>query len=311
MSVKKPTLIVITGPTASGKSALAIDLAQHLSTEIISADSRQIFKGIPIVTAVPTQGEKKDVKHHLLECLELNEYYSAAKFDEDSSRLLENIFQTHDTAIVCGGSMMYIDALVKGIDDLPTVPSEVRNSLMEDWKNLGNEWLMEQLRNLDPQYFSKVDPKNLKRVFHAVEVSLTAGKPYSSLLSANSIKKKLPYNVVKICLNGEREKLFGRINERVIKMMENGLEEEAARVYPLRHLNSLNTVGLKEMFSLFEGKFTREEAVARIQKNTRVYAKKQLTWHKRDDEMIYLNFSDPSSINIQKILSLLGKIDVN
>lgn len=302
----KKKLIVITGPTASGKSALAVSLAKKLDTQIIGADSRQIYKGIPVVTAVPTLEERQGIAHHLIEILELDDYYSAAKFEEDSQLLLEEIFKTHETAIVCGGSMMYIDALINGIDNLPTVPFEIRNDLSGKWKALGDEWLLDQLRKLDPDYFRKVDLKNLKRVFHAVEISLTAGRPYSSLLTEQTQKKDLPYDVFKICLNGDREELFQRINSRVLKMIRSGLEEEAFRVYPLRHLNSLNTVGLKEMFSLFDGKMSREEAIARIQKNTRVYAKKQLTWHKRDSSICYLDFMENNAVNTEKILGLIG-----
>ena len=304
--MNKPILIVITGPTASGKSALAVDLAKKLSTEVISADSRQIYKGIPIVTATPSEEEKKGVTHHLLEFLPLEAYYSAAKFQEDAFSLLNNIFERNQYAIVCGGSMLYIDALVKGIDNLPTVSEELRGKLTEDWKQNGDEWLLSRLQELDATYYNKVDHRNLKRVFHAVEVSLTANTPYSSLLTGNiNVKTDLPFDVVKICLNGERNELFSRINQRVLNMVKNGLIEEAGRVYPKRHLNSLNTVGLKEIFAYFEGVFSKEEAIARIQKNTRVYAKKQLTWHKRDENIVYLDFSETSIRNIAEIEKLM------
>ena len=303
--MKRPTLIVITGPTASGKSALAVSLAKVLDTEIISADSRQIFYGIPIATATPSAEERMGIPHHLMEILSLEDYYSASQFREDALDLCTKIFQDKETLIMCGGSMMYIDALVNGIDDLPTVPEDIRANLMEDWKTKGDEWLLQSLKNLDPSYYNKVDLKNLKRVFHAVEISITAGKSYSSLLSGNIRRpdEDLPFDIVKFCLNGDRNTLFERINARVIKMMESGLEEEAASVFPLRHLNSLNTVGLKEMFSMFLGLLNKEEAVAKIQKNTRVYAKKQLTWHKRDVNMKFIDFSDSHDENIRKILS--------
>ena len=303
--MKKPKLIVITGPTASGKSALAISLAQRLNTEIISADSRQIFKGIPIVTAVPSPKERQGIKHHLLEILPLDGYYSASLFQEDTMKILENIFQEKEYAIMCGGSMMYIDALLNGIDDLPTVPAEIREDLTMQWNKEGNEWLLKRLKELDYAYYEKIDHRNLKRVFHAVEISITAGVPYSGLLTGNTISKDLPFEYLKICLDGEREELFSRINSRVIKMMEQGLEEEARRVYPFRKYNSLNTVGLKEMFTYFDGDFTKEQAIARIQKNTRVYAKKQLTWHKRDEKLKYLDFSASQDHNVDKILNWL------
>ena len=307
--MKKPVLIVITGPTASGKSALAVTLAQKLNTEIISADSRQVFKEIPIVTAVPSLIEREGIPHHLLEILPLEAYYSAAKFQEDTETLLHKIFKTNDTAIVCGGSMLYIDALVKGIDELPTVPTELRANLMSEWSFNGDGWLLSRLKEMDPDYYYKIDHRNLKRVFHAVEISLTAKKPYSQLLTKtdaySSLNRKLPFDVIKFCLTGERETLFERINARVLKMMASGLEAEATKVYPLRHLNSLNTVGLKEMFAWFEGTLKQEEVIPRIQKNTRVYAKKQLTWHKRDNDLIYLDFSESNEKNVSKIMNLL------
>lgn len=306
--MKKPVLIVITGPTASGKSALAVSLAQILKTEIISADSRQIYKNIPIVTAAPTEEEKKDIPHHLLEVLPLDAYYSAAKFEEDTKFILNDIYKKKDIAILCGGSMLYIDALIKGIDELPTVPKDIRDSLTIEWGKKGNQWLLSKLEKIDPFYFKIVDKNNFKRIFHAIEVSMTANVPYSSLLSLEANRKKeLPFDVIKICLSGDREKLFQRINSRVETMMKLGLKEEARRVYPIRHLNSLNTVGLKEMFLMFDGILTEKEAISRIQKNTRVYAKKQLTWHKRDPDMIYLNFIDPLIRNTEKLIEIIKK----
>ena len=302
--MKRPTLIVITGPTASGKSALAVEVARRLGTDVISADSRQIYKGIPIVTAVPSEEERGGVRHHLLEVLPLDAYYSASEFEQDALRLLDGVFERNGTAVVCGGSMMYVDALCNGIDDLPTVPDTVRLPLMEEWKSNGDEWLLSELQRLDPEHLRRVDTKNMKRVFHAVEISMTAGRPYSELLTGE--KRERAFDIVKVCLDGPREELFRRINHRVEVMMEAGLEEEARRVYPLRHLNSLNTVGLKEMFAWFEGRMTKEEAVARIQKNTRVYAKKQMTWHKRDDSLVRLDFRESSESNAMKIISMIG-----
>ncbi len=272
-------LIVVTGPTASGKTDLAIKLALEHGTEIISADSRQIYKGIPIVTAVPDISQRAGVTHHLMECLPLDAYYSAAMFEEDALRIAKDIWRDHEVAIVCGGSMMYVDALINGIDDLPTVPENIRMPLMEEWKVKGDDWLRDRLKSLDPDYYSIVDQANLKRVFHAVEICLAAGSTYTSLRTGK--KKQRNFEIEKIIIEIPREQLFERINQRVLKMIENGLEEEARRVYPLRHLNSLNTVGLKEMFAYFDGDMDFDTAVARIQKNTRVYAKKQLTWLKK------------------------------
>ncbi len=299
--MKDKTLYVITGPTASGKSALAVELARLLETEIISADSRQIYQGIPVVTAVPSEEERGGVTHHLLEILPLDAYYSASEFEQDALRLANDIFSNKESAVVCGGSMMYIDALCNGIDDIPTVPEEIRSQLTEDWLIKGDAWLLDKLRYLDPAYYTKVDLNNLKRVFHAVEVSLTAGAPYSSLLTGRKCQRD--FRIVKVALGGERERLFERINDRVVRMMEAGLEDEARRVYSLRHLNSLNTVGLKEMFAWFDGNLTKEEAVARIQKNTRVYAKKQLTWHKRDESLMWLDFETKPIDNALRIIT--------
>ena len=309
--MKKPTLIVITGPTASGKSALAVSLAKKLDTHVINADSRQIYGGIPIATAVPTQAERKGVPHHLLEILPLDAYYSAAKFQEDAREIIDKLLIARQVAIVCGGSMLYLDALLNGIDELPTVPLQLRNKLDQEYREKGREWLLEKLLELDPVYYYEVDRNNLKRVFHAVEISLTAQVPYSSLLTKKKREyqfyRDLPFNVVKFCLTGLRGWLFDRINYRVTEMMRNGLEDEASRVYHLRHLNSLNTVGLKEMFAYFDGKFTLDEAVARIQKNTRVYAKKQMTWHKRDEDLKYIEFSNSVDYNIDRILSFIDQ----
>ncbi len=271
-------LIVVTGPTASGKTDLAIRLALEHDTEIISADSRQIYKGIPIVTAVPDLSQRAGVTHHLMEMLPLDAYYSAAMFEEDALRIAKDIWRRRDVAIVCGGSMMYVDALMYGIDELPTVPDSIRFPLMEEWKEKGDDWIRDRLKALDPEYYAKVDLANMKRVFHAVEICMTAGTTYTSLRTGQ--RKKRDFEIEKIVIDLPREELFDRINRRVLRMMENGLEEEARRVYPMRHLNSLNTVGLKEMFAYFDGTMDLDTAIARIQKNTRVYAKKQLTWIK-------------------------------
>lgn len=273
-------LIVVTGPTASGKTDLAVRLALEHNTEIISADSRQIFRGIPIVTAIPDLDQRMGVIHHLMEMLPLDAYYSAAMFEEDALRIAHDIWKRHDVAIVCGGSMMYVDALLYGIDELPTVPDSIRLPLTEEWKSKGDDWLRDRLKNLDPEYYRKVDLANMKRVFHAVEICLSSGVSYTSLRTGK--RKTRDFEIEKIVIDMPREQLFDRINQRVLRMMDAGLEEEARRVYPLRHLNSLNTVGLKEMFAYFDGIMDFDTAVARIQKNTRVYAKKQFTWLNRN-----------------------------
>lgn len=288
-SVSEPSVIIITGPTASGKSALAVDVAEHLGTEIISADSRQIYQGIPIVTAMPGQEERARVRHHLIDMLPLERSYSAAEFETDSIRIIRRLLEEKGSAVVCGGSMMYVDALCHGIDQLPTVPDEIRSGLKEELDSKGNIWLLDELLRLDPEYYGIVDRNNIKRVFHAVEIIRTAGCTYTSLRTG--IKKERDFKIIRYCVNRERPELFDRINKRVDAMVSAGLEQEARSVYAMRHLNSLNTVGLKEMFAMFDGTFDRDTAISRIKKNTRVYAKKQLTWWKRDPDIIPLNLS--------------------
>lgn len=272
-------VIVITGPTASGKSALAVRLAKEYGCDVISADSRQIYRGIPIVTAQPTEEEMGGVRHHLIGHLPLDAYYSAAEFEQDALRLIERQFSTHDVAIVCGGSMLYVDALCYGIDNLPTIPDDFREELKREVELKGTDWLISTLKLLDPDYYSRVDLKNIKRIFHAVEISLYAGKPYSSLLTGKKVRR--PFEIEKRIIEMPREELFSRINRRVDLMVESGLEEEARSVYHLKGLNSLNTVGIKEMFAYFDGILDLKTAIERIKKNTRVFAKKQLTWLKK------------------------------
>lgn len=273
-------VIVITGATASGKTARAVELAREYGCDVISADSRQVYQGIPIVTAQPTEEEMGGVRHHLIGHLPLDSYYSAAEFEKDALRLIDEQFGRSDTAIVCGGSMMYVDALCYGIDELPTIPEDFRNELKAELEEKGPDWLKASLRLLDPDYYGRADLKNIKRIFHAVEISLYAGRPYSSLLTGRRVKR--PFEIERIVIDLPREELFDRINRRVDRMVEAGLEEEARSVYHLKGLNSLNTVGLKEMFAWFDGAMERTEAIERIKKNTRVFAKKQLTWLRRN-----------------------------
>jgi len=275
-----PTLIVITGPTGVGKTAAAIEVARRLGCDIINADSRQVFRGIPIGTAAPTPEEQALVKHHFVQFKELDEYYSAAQFEADVMALLPELWTKGDHVVMCGGSMMYVDAVCRGIDPIPDISPEVRQAVRQQWQEQGLEPLLGELKRLDPVYYEQVDKLNPKRVIHAIEVCRQAGVPYSSLRTGRV--KPRPFNIVKMGLNIERAKLFDRINRRVDAMMEQGLEQEARSVYHLRHLNSLNTVGYKEMFAHFDGTMDRHTAIERIKKNTRVYAKKQLTWLQRD-----------------------------
>ena len=280
---KKGRLIVITGPTASGKSALAVETALRLGTEVVSADSRQIYRDIPIVTAAPTAEELAAVRHHLVGFLPLDGYYSAARFEEDALRIVTELIDRTGSAVVCGGSMMYVDALCNGIDLLPTIPDTIRDGLAHEWLTHGDDWLRAELERSDPEYYKTVDLNNMKRVFHAVEIIRASGCTYTSLRTGR--KKERPFNIEKYVIDRPRPELFDRINRRVLMMVEEGLEREARAVYPRRELNSLNTVGLKEMFAWIDGKMEFDEAIARIQKNTRVYAKKQLTWLKKDPDV--------------------------
>lgn len=284
---KNKTLIVVTGPTGSGKTDLAIKLALHYGCHILSADSRQLYRDIPIGTAAPTPEQLALVPHHFVGILSLEDYYSAAQYEEDVLQLLPRLWEENDYVVMCGGSMMYVDAVTKGIDELPTITPEIREKAMAIYREGGIEQLRSTLLELDPIYYNQVDLNNHKRLVHAIEITMQAGVPYSSLRTGES--KKRPFRIVKMALDYDREVLFNRINRRVEAMMVAGLEQEARNVYHLRHLNSLNTVGYKEMFAYFEGVMDYETAVARIGKNTRVYAKKQLTWNKRDGELHLLN----------------------
>lgn len=284
------TLIVITGPTGVGKTATAITLAQHLHCDIINADSRQIYRGIPICTAAPTAEELAAARHHFVAIKDLEESYSAAQFEGDVMELLPSLWRQGDHAVMCGGSMLYVDAVCRGIDQLPDISPEVRSAVKEKLQTHGLASLVDELERLDPQYASTIDRKNTSRVCHGVEICRQAGVPYSSLRTG--MAKQRDFRIVKIALNTDREQLFDRINKRVDRMIEAGLEQEARSVYHLRHLNSLNTVGMKEMFALFDGTMDRDTAIQRIKKNTRVYAKKQLTWYRRDPEITWVTPAD-------------------
>ena len=304
------TLVVLLGPTAVGKTDLSLELAKLWSCPIISADSRQIYKGIPIGTASPTERELKLVKHYFVNTLELESYYSAALYEKDSLEVLTRTFTQNDKAILSGGSMMYIDALCKGIDDIPTVRDNIREEMQLRYKQEGLESLCKQLEQLDPYYYAQMDSQNPKRVIHALEICLQTGVPYSSFRKNNF--KKRPFNIVKIGLYRKRSILFDRINQRVDQMMANGLLEEVQRVYPLRHLNSLNTVGYKELFEVISGHWPLDMAIERIKKNTRVYAKKQMTWFKKDPDVFWINLDEnPQDKVVEVITSILSLSHLN
>lgn len=295
-------LLVLLGPTGVGKTELSLQLAERFRSPVINADSRQIYKGIKIGTAAPTAEEIARVKHYFVHTLELDEYYSAAEYEKDVLNLLSELFKKHDTVILSGGSMMYIDAVTKGIDDIPTVDDETRAMLKQRFDQEGLAPLLEELKLLDPEYYEIVDKRNHKRVVHALEICYMTGRTYTSFRTNAS--KERPFRIVKFGLSRERDILFQRINERVDKMMLEGFMDEAKAVFPLRHLNSLNTVGYKELFNVIEGLWERPMAVERIKKNTRVYAKKQMTWYKHDTDIHWL---DADRMSVQDMLLQIEK----
>ena len=294
------TLLVLLGPTGVGKTELSLQLAEHFKCPILNADSRQIYQDIQIGTAAPTAEELARVKHYFVNTLRLDEYYSAAEYEKDVLTLLSELFQVHDTVILSGGSMMYIDAVTKGIDDIPTVDEDTRSVIRERFEKEGLEPLLAELKLLDPQYYEIVDKRNHKRVVHALEICYMTGKTYTSFRT--NTQKERPFRVLKFGLRREREQLFARINARVDQMMRDGLLEEVKRVYPQRHLNSLNTVGYKELFKVLDGEWELPMAVERIKKNTRVYAKKQMTWYKHDADIHWL---DADKMNTQEMLKMI------
>ena len=293
------TLIVITGPTGVGKTAAAIELAQRLRCDIINADSRQIYRGIPICTAAPTAEEMAAARHYFVAFKDLEESYSAAQFEADVLQLLPTLWEQSEYAVMCGGSMLYVDAVCSGIDQLPDITPEVRAAVKEKLQREGLESLVAELEQLDPQYAATIDRKNTSRVCHGVEICRQAGVPYSTLRTG-AVKQR-DFRILKLALNIERDQLFDRINRRVDRMIEVGLEDEARSVYHLRHLNSLNTVGMKEMFAIFDGTMDRHTAIERMKKNTRVYAKKQLTWYRRDPSIIWCRPEEAVAIVLQNI----------
>lgn len=298
------TLVVILGPTGVGKTELSLQLAEFFSCPIINADSRQIYRDLPIGTAAPTPEEQARVKHYLVATHSLTEGYSAAQFEADATGVLQQEFQKRSTMVVSGGSMMYIDALCNGIDDIPTIRPEVRQMMQERLAEVGLEGLLPELRLLDPTYYEQCDLRNTQRVVHALEVCYQSGKPFSSFHTGRDTTRLNPHlaailpqlKIIKIGLNRPREELFARINQRVEKMLADGLLDETRSVLPFRQENSLNTVGYKEMFQVIDGAWDLPFATARMQKNTRVYAKKQLTWFQRDPSITWFHPSQQEEI---------------
>ena len=288
------TLFVLIGPTGVGKTALSLSIAEMLGCDIVSADSRQMYADLKIGTAAPTGKELARVRHHFVGQLALTDYYSAARYEEEAMKCLSNLFLANDHALLTGGSMMYVDAVCKGIDDIPTVDEETRAFMMERYDKEGLEPLCAELRLLDPEYYRIVDLKNPKRVIHALEICHMTGRTYTSYRTQSC--KERPFRIVKIGLRREREELYERINRRVDIMMEEGLLDEVKSVLPYRHLNSLNTVGYKELFMYLDGEWSLDFAIEKIKQNSRIYSRKQMTWFKRDTDIHWFHPDDQDEI---------------
>lgn len=283
----KKKLIVVVGPTGVGKTEYSIQMAEELGTCILNADSRQIYSELKIGTAAPTEEQMRRVKHYFVGTHSITDYYNASIYEQEVQNVLGDVFKDKDVAILSGGSMMYIDAVCNGIDDIPTVDEETRATMKRRLSEEGLEALVEELKHLDPEHYDIVDKKNPRRVVHALEICHMTGKTYSSF--RKRIKKERPYDIEKIGLIRPREEMYQRINRRVVKMIEEGLENEALKLFPMRHLNALNTVGYKEMFEYFDNNIPLDEAVRRIQSNTRRYMRKQITWFSHDNDIHWKN----------------------
>ena len=288
------TLLVLLGPTGVGKTDLSIGIAKAFGTEIISCDSRQIYKEMRIGTAVPSPGQLAAVRHHFIQTISVHDYYNSWQFEVQALERIRELFQEKEVVLMTGGSMLYIDAVCKGIDDIPTVTPEIRDALYMQFETEGLAPILAELKEADPVHYEEVDRNNYKRVIHAVEICRMTGKPYSSFRT--NIKKERPFRIIKVGLNRDRDELCDRINQRVDQMMSEGLLEEARRAYPFRHLNSLNTVGYKELFNYFSGEWTLDLAVEKIKRNSRVYARKQMTWFKRDPEITWFHPDETEAI---------------
>ncbi|GGG46827.1 tRNA dimethylallyltransferase [Croceivirga lutea] len=301
--MKKNLVIAVVGATAIGKTKLAIELAKHFKTEIISADSRQFFKEMTIGTAVPSNEELIEAKHHFIQHISIKDAYSVGDFEKEATAKLNQLFKSHNTVILVGGSGMYVDAVVKGLDDFPEAPNSIREELNQQMKTNGLKSLQELLKKKDPVYYEKVDLDNPHRVIRALEVCIASGKPFSSFL--NQLKPQRNFKTLYVGINAEREIIYRRINLRVDKMMQEGLLSEAKHLHQFKNLNALNTIGYKELFSYLEGKISLDEAVAEIKKNTRRFAKRQLTWYRKNENIIWVDFDDSLESKIAKIKNAL------
>lgn len=287
-------LIVIVGPTAVGKTELAIRIAKEFHTGIISADSRQIYRELTIGTAKPNEAELKEVTHHFINSHSISEDYDAARFGEEALLKIYRLFEAHDYAVVCGGSGLYIKALLEGFDDIPEVPDAVRDKLIEEFEAKGLLWLQNKMRELDPEHFKTIDQKNPMRLMRALEVKIATGKSISTF--RKKATKNLPFKIIKIGLELERAKLYERIDNRMDTMIAQGLFEEAKQLYPFKDKNALQTVGYQEIFDCMDGKYDREEAIRLLKRNSRRYAKRQLTWFKRDEQINWFKPEDTKSV---------------
>ncbi|MBR8724548.1 tRNA (adenosine(37)-N6)-dimethylallyltransferase MiaA [Bacteroides pyogenes] len=296
------TLIVLIGPTGVGKTELSLRLAEGFQTSIVSADSRQLYADLKIGTAAPTEEQLKRVPHYLVGTLRLTDYYSAAQYEAEAMEILNRLFTRRDVVILTGGSMMYVDAVCKGIDDIPTVDEDTRRTMLQRYETEGLEPLCAELRLLDPEYYRILDLKNPKRVIHALEICYMTGRTYTSFRTRQT--KERPFRILKIGLKRDREELYGRINQRVDEMMKDGLLDEVRSVLPYRHLNSLNTVGYKELFKYLDGEWELPFAIEKIKQNSRIYSRKQMTWFKRDEEIRWFHPEQETEIRayIQEML---------
>ncbi len=297
------TLLVLVGPTGVGKTEVSLQLAERLKSPVVSSDSRQIYKQMAIGTAAPTDEQLRRITHYFVGMLDPENYYSASQFEEDAIPLIEALLETHSFVMMSGGSMLYIDAVCRGIDVIPTIDKMLRKEIHDLYQREGFDAIRSRLKMLDPVFYNQVDLKNPKRVIHALEVCLVAGKPYSSLRT--NPRKERSFNIVKIGLTRNREELYLRINQRVDKMIEEGLIEEARNLYPKRHLNSLNTVGYKELFDYFDGNCTLDFAIEKIKQHSRNYARKQMTWFKRDEDIKWIDLSDNTLDAVEKSILLI------
>ena len=308
------SLLLILGATGVGKTELSLRVAEHYGCPILNCDSRQVFRGIPVGTAAPAAEEQARVKHYFVATRELEDDYNAGQYERDALALMDQLFAQYDVLVMTGGSMLYADAVCNGLDDLPSVPASIRERVRKTYEANGLEWLQSEVQRLDPEYWNTVDRSNPARLAHCVELCLTTGKAYSSLLSGKSASpsgdsktpiQTRPFRIVKIGLDRPREELYDRINRRVLQMVKDGLVEEAKAVYPKRQLNSLQTVGYRELFAHFDGEYDLPRAIELIQQNTRHYAKRQLTWFRRDQQIHWLNANDDYEKNIHLIDALL------